>query len=239
MPRPVAASTAERIAKIVEAAEQAASAVIDDAEAQARRYLAEAQAEADRVVTERLSSLSELSESLVSQAEAIRGQADRLLASLSDGGSVAPARGPGAGEASDPRRAAAPSSGAPDAPGAGPPQGVEEASSPPGVAPGEPQAPAPPGFTAPGPQRPAAPHLSAVDSGPFASTPPVAAAPDPAPAPPPSAQGDQGSAAAARLLATQMAVSGASREEIDARLRTGFEIEDTASILDAILGAEG
>ncbi len=47
-----------------------------------------------------------------------------------------------------------------------------------------------------------------------------------------------GSAAGARLLATQMAVSGSSREEIEARLRNGFEIEDTASILDAILGPE-
>lgn len=44
--------------------------------------------------------------------------------------------------------------------------------------------------------------------------------------------------AGARLLATQMAVSGAGREEIEARLRSGFEIEDTAEILDAILGPE-
>jgi vacuolar-type H+-ATPase subunit H len=44
--------------------------------------------------------------------------------------------------------------------------------------------------------------------------------------------------AGARLLATQMAVSGAGREEIEARLRSGFEIEDTSEILDAILGPE-
>jgi len=42
--------------------------------------------------------------------------------------------------------------------------------------------------------------------------------------------------AGARLLATQMAVSGASRSEIEQRLRSGFEIDDTAEILDAILG---
>ncbi|HEX3239225.1 MAG TPA: hypothetical protein VHR18_03705 [Solirubrobacterales bacterium] len=47
-----------------------------------------------------------------------------------------------------------------------------------------------------------------------------------------------GSAAGARLLATQMAVSGSSREEIEAKLRNGFEIEDTDAILDAILGPE-
>jgi vacuolar-type H+-ATPase subunit H len=44
--------------------------------------------------------------------------------------------------------------------------------------------------------------------------------------------------AGARLLATQMAVSGSSREEIELRLRNGFEIEDAGAILDAILGPE-
>jgi hypothetical protein len=44
--------------------------------------------------------------------------------------------------------------------------------------------------------------------------------------------------AGARLLATQMAVSGAGRKEIEKRLRHGFDIEDTGEILDAILGPE-
>jgi vacuolar-type H+-ATPase subunit H len=47
-----------------------------------------------------------------------------------------------------------------------------------------------------------------------------------------------GTPAGARLLATQMAVSGSSRAEIEARLRNGFAIEDTRAILDAILGPE-
>jgi hypothetical protein len=46
------------------------------------------------------------------------------------------------------------------------------------------------------------------------------------------------SGAGARILATQMAISGSSREEIDRRLRNGFDIEDTSEILDAILGPE-
>lgn len=46
-------------------------------------------------------------------------------------------------------------------------------------------------------------------------------------------------AAGARLLATQMAISGSSREEIAHRLQSGFEIEDADAILDAILGPEG
>jgi hypothetical protein len=44
--------------------------------------------------------------------------------------------------------------------------------------------------------------------------------------------------AGARLLATQMAVSGASRKEIEKRLRTGAGMEDPTPLLDAILGPE-
>jgi hypothetical protein len=135
-PRALTSSTAERLAAIVEAAEQAASKVIDDAEEQARRQLGEASARADRIVAERL-----------------REIADEL----------------------DP---------------------------------------------------PAAPrrenHLRPV--GPEA---------DPQVAP-----GPRSTSAGARLLATQMAVSGSSREEIEQRLRSGFDIEDTSEILDAILGPE-
>jgi vacuolar-type H+-ATPase subunit H len=72
-------------------------------------------------------------------------------------------------------------------------------------------------------------HLSAVDPVELPAETPTELRP---------AGGERNSAAGARLLATQMAVSGSSREEIEARLRNGFEIEDTASILDAILGPE-
>jgi hypothetical protein len=63
---------------------------------------------------------------------------------------------------------------------------------------------------------------------------------EPAPEPEgiPGAEERNGSAAA-RLLATQMAVSGNSRKEIEARLRNAFDIDDTDEILDAILGPEG
>jgi hypothetical protein len=71
------------------------------------------------------------------------------------------------------------------------------------------------------------PHLKPVEAEPG----------PPAQEPVPDAPG-RGTAAGARLLATQMAVSGNSRAEIEARLRNGFEIEDAASILDAILGPE-
>jgi len=137
-PRALTSSTAERLAAIVEAAEQAASKVIDDAEEQARRQLQEAGARADRIVAERL-----------------RALADEL----------------------DPQLQAAP-------------------------------------------RRES--HLRPVE-------------PEAEPAP---ASGRRSSASGARLLATQMAVSGSSRAEIEQRLRSTFQIEDTSEILDAILGPE-
>lgn len=60
----------------------------------------------------------------------------------------------------------------------------------------------------------------------------------PAEEPTAKAEAKRSDAAGARLLATQMAVSGSSREEIELRLRNGFQIEDTTAILDAILGPE-
>jgi hypothetical protein len=78
-----------------------------------------------------------------------------------------------------------------------------------------------------------APRLRAVDSDPAPATAPRIVEPA---AEPESRRAD---ASGARLLATQLAVSGSSREEIAQRLRNGFEIEDTDAILDAILGPEG
>jgi hypothetical protein len=182
--RPIATTTAERLAAIVEAAERAAVTVIDDAEAQAQRRLEEARAEADRIVADRLASIAEMTDSLVAQAAAIRDQSKQLLASLAEAKHRIEAEGR-----------------------------IEVAAVETGA----------------GSAR--APHLSAVE--------PVAEPAAPSLTELPSGAGDgDGGAAGARLLATQMAVSGSSREEIEARLRNGFEIEDTASILDAILGPE-
>jgi regulator of protease activity HflC (stomatin/prohibitin superfamily) len=61
--------------------------------------------------------------------------------------------------------------------------------------------------------------------------------PEPEPLRPVAPPRNSGSSAA-RLLATQMAVSGNSRAEIETQLRNGFDIEDTSEILDAILGPE-
>jgi vacuolar-type H+-ATPase subunit H len=173
----LAASTAERIGAIVEAAEQAAVTVIDDAEAQARQHLEQAHAEADRQVAERLASLAELIDSVTAQAETIRSESELLLSSLEKARRRLASGGPEASETPEP------------------------------------------------PARPT--RLTAV--APVAEPDPVAAAPQ---------ERDHRTPAGARLLATQMAVSGSSREEIEARLRNGFEIDDAGAILDAILGPE-
>ncbi len=136
-----AADAAQRLAKIVDAAERAAAKVIDDAEAQAQRHLDEAHDRADRIVAERL---RELADQLDGSTGERRGGHLKPVQALDDRD--------GEGEPLAPRRAGS---------------------------------------------------------------------------------------AGARLLATQMAISGADREEIEARLRSGFEIEDTGEILDAILGPEG
>jgi hypothetical protein len=52
------------------------------------------------------------------------------------------------------------------------------------------------------------------------------------------APGPRSGSSGARLLATQMAISGSSRTEIEQRLRSAFDVEDTNEILDAILGPE-
>lgn len=166
-PRALAPSAAERLGAIVEAAEQAAESVIDDAEKQAHRYLEEAEAEADRLVAERLDEQSRLVESLISQAEELREQAERMVVSLERARVELGAEQGGRPSADSSRRS----------------------------------------------------HLSAVEED-------------------PEREESRGSSAGARLLATQMAVSGSSREEIEIRLRNGFDIEDPTGILDAILGPE-
>jgi vacuolar-type H+-ATPase subunit H len=97
--------------------------------------------------------------------------------------------------------------------------------------------PAPP--AEPEPERPAGPSLTIVGASDPESAAPFNGSRDlePEPEPEPDFEpASNGTPAGARLLATQMAVSGSSREEIEQRLRSGFQIADATSILDAILG---
>lgn len=181
------ASVAERLNAIVEAAERAAESVIDDAEAEARRYLAAAKADADRAGSDREAELARLVDSLLADAIAMQGGAERMVESLR--------------RAQEGLRRQVPES------------AEEETDQTPRLAPVEQLRPREP----------------------------LAAEPEPVPMPSASAAAQPRTASAtagARLLATQLAVSGSSREEIDRRLKSGFELDDTSAILDAILGPE-
>jgi vacuolar-type H+-ATPase subunit H len=207
--REIENSTAARLAEIVTAAEQAAKQVIDEAEDEARTRLADAHEEADRIVAERLAGLARLTDEIGAQAEELRRRAEELQLALAQ---------------------AKLEIGGPEASGGSATIGRREAE--------------------PASRRPTSPSLTVVGGAPAEEPPPTpepvaqevpapAAEPDPAPdfdpEPPADVSRPQ---AGARLLATQMAVSGSSRAEIEARLRDGFAISDTRAILDAILGPE-
>jgi vacuolar-type H+-ATPase subunit H len=212
------ASAAKRIESIIEGAERAAEKVIDDAEAQARAYVAEAEAEADRAAGERLAAAGELAEALLKQADAIRRQAELLADSLRQAGEQL-------GEGEMPKlQAATPVVTPESAPVAEPtPDSEGEERRGHGTVGA--------GWRLRHEAAEAGPRLAAVEP----VTPPLEPAPEPVEPQTPAG----GTPAGARLFATQLAVSGSSREEIAARLRSGFEIEDTDAILDAILGPNG
>lgn len=195
-PGPLAKSAAERLAVIIDAVEQAASGVIDDAEAQARQHLEAARSRADRVAAERIRSINELTDGLIEQAEEVKRQADKLIATFDDANAaLGPVRGE---EPTDATRAPSEPSADPENGGAAPSQEAEEASSPRRLS-----------------------QLKPV------STPKA----DPPRSQPPRSVGT-------RLLVTQMAISGSSRGEIEARLRNELGVEDTTQVVDAILGPE-
>ncbi len=211
--REIENSTAARLAEIVAAAERAAKQVIDEAEEEARARLDDAHEEADRIVAERLAGLARLADELGVQAEALRRGAEALQEALAQAkAEIGGAEAPG-GPAPIGRREA---------------EAASRRSTSPSLtvisgAPAE----------EPAPLEPVAPEEPAPEAPPAAAE---AAGPDPDfDSEPPSIGHTH---AGARLLATQMAVSGSSRAEIEARLRDGFEIADTRAILDAILGPE-
>src|SRR4051794_3169148 len=77
-------SATERIQVIIDAAEKAAAGIIEDAEAQARRYLEESRRRAEMITAERAQTISELTDSLIDQAETVKQQSDGLIAALDD-----------------------------------------------------------------------------------------------------------------------------------------------------------
>jgi hypothetical protein len=238
---------------IIEAAEQAATGIIEDADAQARRYIDATRQRADALADERVRVMSDLTETLVRQAELVRRQSDELLSALDAArselaGRIGQELSPGPQAVSGPVALEGQAGG--EAQQAGPPpQDVppQQAEQPP--AGGPPPAGPPPeaaGQRVPHlqPVESERPDLQAVESSdePETAQHPVSEAPS-APPPPrpikPSAPPSSGAAVSdgARLLAAQMAVAGSSREEIANRLRDEFGIQDAGPILDGILGS--
>lgn len=223
-------SAGERIQVIIEAAEKAAAGIIEDADAQARRYIDTSRQRADVLADERVRVMSDLTDTLIRQAEMVRRQSDELLAALDS------ARGELAS------RIGQELSSATAAPAGVPPAPTQD--QPPAQAPRVPhlqpveserpdlQAVEPPAAPQPTPQaQPAeSPTLTPQQAPPQGT----------APAAPPPPSGAQSAAPipsdGARLLAAQMAVAGSGREEIETRLRDEFGIQDAGPILDGILG---
>lgn len=218
--REIEDSTAARLAEIVGTAEKAAKQVIDEAEEEARSRLIDAREEADRIVADRLVGLAELTDEISAQAEALRRQSEALQKAVAEAKAELGGAESLGGSAPMWRRASDrdPES-EPEAP-------LTDAGKPAGPAltvvgsmeVGKPQARE---------ERRVEPERNDRASERADDQPGFNGAPTEKPTP-----------AGARLLATQMAVSGSSRVEIEERLRTGFAIKDTRAILDAILGPE-
>jgi hypothetical protein len=218
-------SAGERIQVIIEAAEKAAAGIIEDADAQARRYIDTSRQRADVLADERVRVMSDLTDTLIRQAEMVRRQSDELLAALDS------ARGELASRIGQELTSAT------AAPAGVPPATTQD--QPPA------QAPRVPHLQPVESERPdlqavepaAAPELTPHEQPPESPPP---APQDTAPAAPPPPSGAQSAATipsdGARLLAAQMAVAGSSREEIETRLRDEFGIQDAGPILDGILG---
>jgi hypothetical protein len=226
-------SAGERIQVIIEAAEKAAAGIIEDADAQARRYIDTSRQRADVLADERVRVMSDLTDTLIRQAEMVRRQSDELLATLDTArGELASRIGQELSSAT-----AAPAGVLPAATQDQPPA---QAPRVPHLQPVESERPdlqavEPAVVPEPTPQMqsPESPSRA-----PQESPPPLPQ--DTAPAAPPPPSGAQSAAAipsdGARLLAAQMAVAGSSREEIETRLRDEFGIQDAGPILDGILG---
>jgi hypothetical protein len=250
------ATATTRIQVIIEAAEKAAAGIIDDAEAQARNYLEESRARADRIADQRAQEMSSLADALVERAEAVKRQSDVLLRALdeaklqaeekfhAEGVAISPPRPEAPPEPMSPVKPATPEVGEP----AMEPAPVHHLK-PVGQPPWESELPpsgAPP-LSEAGPVTGSDSDAGPVDLGGWGAPteqpiPPQPSGEEPGDSLPPHPPGARLSGVSpsdgARLLATQMAVAGSSRSEIEGRLRNEFGIDDAGPMLDAILGRE-
>ena len=206
-----------RIQEIIDSAERMAAQIRADAEAGARTYVEEQRRAADRIVNEQAEALAALAEELSDQAADLRARSAQIVSSLEG----AAAR----------LRAAAPAPPPAIAPAEAPEAEVPEAEAP-GAAE---EGPEPEAAQAEVPEEAEAPEGEGTSAGaeeePVRSVPAAAAGPA---RPPSTLEGSD----AALLRATQLAVGGSGRSEIEAALRREFGVAEPAEILDRILGPE-
>ena len=211
-PEPISSTETGRIQVIIEAAEKAAAGIIEDAEAQARRYLDESRKRADRIAEERARAIGDATDGLLERAEVLKRHSDELIRALQEASLQM-----GSGTAAAPQ--SLPPAADPEATGEEEPAPAHE----------------------PAPLRPRASHLKPVESPPPEEEPEPETPQDRPPQEPYVERRRSGGGiptAGARLLATQMAVGGSSRAEIEQRLRSDFGIENAEEMLDGILGPE-
>jgi hypothetical protein len=201
-------SAAEKIQQIVEAAEDAARAIQVEAEEEALRYREERRREADALVAEHAERLKELSTSLSEHADRVRSAVLSLSAELNRA-------------ADELREDTAPATERPPDEGEG--DASEGSDRPrPGWFRGQVDTPQPVPYPGTGTGNgPAVNRLAGPAGSEDASS--AAAGPDDAPIP------DE-----ALLRATQMAVAGRSREEIEEALRRDFALADPGAVVDDI-----
>ncbi|HEY8466689.1 MAG TPA: hypothetical protein VIL04_07790 [Solirubrobacterales bacterium] len=221
-----------RFETVLAAVEKAASEILEEAEREAQRRIEEADGEVQRIVEERARELSGLSAELLERAERIRAQADVLLTMLDE--EIAALSRPRAASPQAPEPAR-PRAEAPDAPSTA---GETPAPAPAPVQPAEAAAPADEPKPAEGDTLAGLRERLGALSQP------------PQNVPLGSTGGEEGrprfgrdrarngpaapASEAAILLATQMAVAGATPAQIEARLRDDFGIEDPGPILERI-----
>lgn len=234
----------ERIEAVIEAAEKAAAGIIADAEAEAQRYLEESRARADQVAADRALAMTEVTDDLLEQAREVKRQSDDLIIALDrtrrqfDGGEPTPhpavaAPQPEYSPAPEPESAEPESESAetftfPHLKPVDPDPAPEVEQEPAYV--GEPAVAEESGaFEEPGAfeqpsnlGRPDSNGEAEVDAGSNGD----------------ADQDPEEPSTGARLIATQMAVAGSSRPEIESRLRSEFGIDDAGPMLDSILGPQ-
>jgi hypothetical protein len=193
-----------RIESIIDAAERAAAGIGEDAEERARRYYEDSKRRADEMAAHRAREMSDLTDNLMQRARQVAQQSDQLITALEDAGRRMIGGTPGFG-----------STQAPPQPEVAPPPAPPPQAAPPPASNDQ-----PPAASSPPPPPPA---------------PPVQQAPPPAQRAPAAAPQNAGPVSeGARLLATQMAIAGSSRDEISRRLRDEFGVLDPTAILNEI-----